>query len=173
METIEVLHLLRHCRHDLMNQIQLLQGYMSMNRPEKVKQKLHEMVVEADQQRKLMDLQANEFALWLLQVNMSVGQIRVSFEVNDVRENLQCMDAKLLEQTKQMFAAVEAAGDKNEMYFISMNICKPENVKATVEIQCRLSAKGIDENKMTTLLQRQGIQVKFESKEKIILTAVF
>lgn len=173
METIEVLQLLRHWRHDLMNQIQLIQGYTSMNRPEKVKEKLHAMILEANQQRKLMDLQANEFALWLLQANMKNKQIRVTFEVNDVHENLQYLDTKLLEQTKRIFAALEAAADQNELYQVSLNICKPKNTNATVEIQFSISGSGMDTDMIDVQLGYLDIQMNFETHDKIMLTATF
>ncbi|MDY0408573.1 Spo0B domain-containing protein [Paracerasibacillus soli] len=56
MDSNDVLRLVQGFRHDLMNQLQIMQGYATMGQSEKVQQKIDNLVQMYIEERKLFQL---------------------------------------------------------------------------------------------------------------------
>ncbi len=66
--TVDVL---RHARHDWLNKLQLIKGNLDLNKPERVKQIIEEIVHEAQAEAKLSNLKIPLFAS--LAINSKLG----------------------------------------------------------------------------------------------------
>jgi len=77
----EVLDILRHYRHDWLNHLQLISGYLAMGRVEKVEILINEMVSQAKNESHLSNLNMKEFAEKVLTFNWEGYSFRISFEV--------------------------------------------------------------------------------------------
>jgi stage 0 sporulation protein B (sporulation initiation phosphotransferase) len=77
----EVLSILRHYRHDWLNHLQLINGYLAMGRVEKVESLINDMVIQAKNESHLSNLNMNEFAEKILTFNWEGHSFLLDFEV--------------------------------------------------------------------------------------------
>ncbi|ELK45715.1 Spo0B domain-containing protein [Halobacillus sp. ACCC02827] len=81
----DIITVLRHKRHDWMNQIQLIHGYASLGKQDKLMEQIEEVKEEAEEERKLLNSHAGAFSIWLLTFNWTHDSYRVKFSfVDDV-----------------------------------------------------------------------------------------
>ncbi|MDY0405458.1 Spo0B domain-containing protein [Virgibacillus sp. 179-BFC.A HS] len=164
METSEVLRLLQHNRHDLMNQIQLLKGYASMGKMEKVQEKLESMIQSADQERKLMNLHADEFSLWLIQFNRRYANLRLVYEVHITDANLSKMDAKMYRCAASIFSAIQSAADANELYHGKLEIHNKD--ESGVILHILLDGVGLNQSTLGKIVEEGHIRVNLISDSR-------
>lgn len=91
----EVIQLLRLQRHDLMNDLQIVHGYLSMGKAEKVIVKVNEIIEGLNRERLLMNSSCPNFALWLIQTNLQHSHIQLTYEIRTGNRNLQAYDKVL------------------------------------------------------------------------------
>jgi stage 0 sporulation protein B (sporulation initiation phosphotransferase) len=119
--------ILRHARHDWLNKLQLIKGNIDLNKPERVKEIIQEIVVEAQQEANLSNLKMPEFAALLLTYNWESHSFQLEFEVLNEIKCLDLNDQLLTDWTSSFFAclhiAVEAYGDNH----LSVSIETQEN----------------------------------------------
>ncbi|TKC20073.1 Spo0B C-terminal domain-containing protein [Robertmurraya kyonggiensis] len=77
-DTVEIL---RHTRHDWLNKIQLIKGNLSLNKIDRVKEIINEIVDETRQETKLSNLNIPQFAALLLTYNWESHSIHLEFEI--------------------------------------------------------------------------------------------
>ncbi|MDZ5470827.1 sporulation initiation phosphotransferase B (plasmid) [Bacillus sp. 31A1R] len=82
--TVEVLG---HARHDWLNKIQLIKGNLALNKIDRAKEIINEIVVEAQEQSKLSNMKIPQFASLLLTYNWESHSFQVEFEVLDDSAN--------------------------------------------------------------------------------------
>ncbi|WP_245807711.1 Spo0B domain-containing protein [Halobacillus massiliensis] len=151
LENQEVIHLLRHKRHDWMNQIQLIQGYITMGKMDRLEHQVNQIVQEAEEERKLLNSSAYEFSLWLLSFNWENEQYRLKYLVNaDV--DLSRHDHKLLAYAKRMMNILDEHSHSEELYEGTLEIHQPDDSKFKlswnwnglflVEVEEALSGEG-------------------------------
>jgi stage 0 sporulation protein B (sporulation initiation phosphotransferase) len=118
--------LLRHARHDWLNKIQLIKGNLDLNKPERVKQLIEEIIIEAQQEAKLSNLKLPHFATFMLTSNWKGYPFQLEFEVIDDGEVGDADDRVLTEWMNAFFAClhttVEALGENH--LFVSIQTQK-------------------------------------------------
>ncbi|MER2059994.1 MAG: Spo0B C-terminal domain-containing protein [Niallia sp.] len=72
---------LRHVRHDWLNKIQLIKGNLDLNKPDRVKEIINEIITETKQEAKLSNLDIPQFATKLLVANWENYYFRLEYEV--------------------------------------------------------------------------------------------
>ncbi|GGB28297.1 hypothetical protein F3157_00730 [Virgibacillus dakarensis] len=112
----EMVDLLRLYRHDLMNDLQIVQGYASMGKLDKVKTKIAECMDRFYEERKLMSLGAPKFALWLIQVNSIHANIRLTYYINMENIHLQAIDDTLVKYCQSAIDLLGELLDNMELY---------------------------------------------------------
>jgi len=122
MEENDVLNILKLYRHDIMNQMQLVQGYLSMGATEKVAEKVHDITAAFHEERKLMALEAPKFALWLIQFNSLYDNIRITYEIHIENKNGKIADALLLQQCKNIIKYCYTYLNPMKLYEMKLNI---------------------------------------------------
>lgn len=86
--TVEVL---RHVRHDWLNKLQLIKGNIDLNKIERVREIINEIVLEAQNDSKLSNLNIPRFTCLLLTHNWDNYPFQIEFEVmNDLKYG--CID---------------------------------------------------------------------------------
>lgn len=76
-----VVEVLRHARHDWLNRVQLIKGYISLNNIERVNKILDEIIADAYQESKLSNMNMPEFASLLLVYNWEDHKIHLEYEI--------------------------------------------------------------------------------------------
>src|SRR5690625_449462 len=69
-------------RHDLMNDLQLIQGYASMGKNDKSNEKLKQFIHKLNMERQLQTLDAPEFTLWLIKLKLFERNILCTLSVS-------------------------------------------------------------------------------------------
>lgn len=118
-DTIEVL---RHARHDWMNMLQLIKGNLSMNKVDRAKEIIEEIIMEARQDAKLSNLHLPQFASTLLTCNWENHHFQLEYEVMD-SQNFHRLDDQLLTGwTEQLFDALNSSIEQYQENHLSVTI---------------------------------------------------
>ena len=118
-DTIEVL---RHARHDWMNQLQLIKGNLSLNKVDRAKEIIEEIIMEARQDAKLSNLHLPQFASTLLTCNWENHHFQLEYEVMD-SQNFHRLDDQLLTRwTEQLFDALNSSIEQYQENHLSVTI---------------------------------------------------
>lgn len=122
MKAKEVIELLQHYQHDLMNDFQVIHGYLSMDKLDIAKDKADDFINHFNEGRKLLKINAPKFILWVMPFNHNHDNIRLTYEVKSERLNLQTIDDLLVQQCKQLTQSISELGMKTEVYQIHLQI---------------------------------------------------
>jgi stage 0 sporulation protein B (sporulation initiation phosphotransferase) len=97
VEAKDIIQLLRLQRHDLMNDLQIVHGYLSMGKTDKVKLKVNNIIGSLNQERMLMNINCPKFALWLIQLKLQHKHIQFTYDILTENNNLISYDGFLEE----------------------------------------------------------------------------
>jgi stage 0 sporulation protein B (sporulation initiation phosphotransferase) len=114
----DVIQLIRLQRHDLMNELQIVHGYLSMGKIDKVKAKVNQIIEASNQERTLTNLDCPNFALWLIQVNLLHNHIRFTYDIHTDNRNMQVFDTVLTNIGNTILDEILT----NELEFVEGNI---------------------------------------------------
>ncbi|WP_373892927.1 Spo0B domain-containing protein [Virgibacillus natechei] len=118
----EIVQVLQHYRHDLMNHLQIVQGYLSMKKTDKAEAKLKETLDYYNEERKLMSLNAPMFMLWLIQFNSTSANWRVTYQIHTEYKDLGTIDWALTDQCKHILSAFRQASDDTELFEVNVEL---------------------------------------------------
>ncbi|MFD1018896.1 Spo0B domain-containing protein [Thalassobacillus hwangdonensis] len=134
MQVNEVIQLLRHKRHDWMNQLQLIQGYTTMGKTEKVHATIQKTIETSQEEQKLMNLNVPYLTLWLLSFNWSHENHRLEFKIDMESQDLSYKDLTLLAYCEETIRILESQSDPESLYEGTLVIYKqqPSNVEVSM-----------------------------------------
>lgn len=107
----DMIEVLRHSRHDWLNKLQLIKGNLDLNRVDRAKAVIDEIVMEAQHETKLSNLQLPQFASLLLKSNWVNPSFQLEYEVFADSETFVIDDALLADWTGAFFSCLNAAVD--------------------------------------------------------------
>ncbi|MDQ0214565.1 stage 0 sporulation protein B (sporulation initiation phosphotransferase) [Oikeobacillus pervagus] len=90
-----IIQLMQQTRHDWMNKIQLIKGNIDLNRIDRVKDIIDDIILEARQESKLTNLKMPRFAQLLLTYNWTNSFLRLEYEIIDEDLELHVDDEQL------------------------------------------------------------------------------
>lgn len=105
----DIVDLLRHNRHDWLNKLQLIKGNLALNKIERVKEIIEEIVIETQQEAKLSNLNIPLFAGFLMTSNWEPHLFRIEFEVLGDGGELSSHDGMLAGWCEEFFAVLDQA----------------------------------------------------------------
>ena len=168
MEAKDVIQLLRLQRHDLMNDLQIIHGYLSMGKIDKVKSKVNDIIEACNQERVLMNINCPNFALWLIQVNLHHKHIQFTYDIHTENRNLHGCDCVLTEIGNVIIDCILT--DNVEIITGELQLI---NVNNSIELTVTLSGQTINcndwKNRMTKKLKNVLIQVE-ELESNVMFT---
>jgi stage 0 sporulation protein B (sporulation initiation phosphotransferase) len=106
------LDVLRHSRHDWLNRLQLIKANMSLGRLDRVNNLIDEIVVEANHESHLTNLQAPTLAEYLITFHWEPRLFSMEYEVIGETVNLSKVDEALYRWISSLFTKLEKAVDK-------------------------------------------------------------
>ncbi len=124
-----VVEALRHARHDWMNDLQLIKGNLDLNRTERARQVIEEIILVAQNESKLSNLKLPLFAEWVLTYNWSRRLIKLEFEVLQFESSHLLDDQELYHWCKEFFDLLESNVMNNveNQLSILINISKEQS----------------------------------------------
>lgn len=116
--------ILQRTQHDLMNNLQIIQGYLSMDKIDVGKTKLAECIGYYQEERKLMNINASHFILWVIEFNHCHENIQLSYQISDENLNLWKFDNQLIEDSEYVVKMIERLGSKMKLYNMKLLLYK-------------------------------------------------
>ncbi|UFT97911.1 sporulation initiation phosphotransferase B [Radiobacillus kanasensis] len=111
-----MVELLSFYRHDWLNELQLLMGYASMDKMDKVKDKVEACIEAAKMERRISNLKMSKTALWVLSFNWYHSNFRLNFSVYKDFGDLSKFDESIHKQATEFVDILEQYSDPMEMY---------------------------------------------------------
>ncbi len=137
MKVNEVTNLLSHYRHDWMNQLQILHGYASMGKMEKVQEKLQGIIQDSQEESKLMKLQSPHFALWVIRFNTQYDQFRLTYSIQS-QHNLEQHDQALMQNSQNVMNIFEEFINSLKLYMVTLVVSGQDKPEVTLSVDGEL-----------------------------------
>ncbi|WP_100331711.1 Spo0B C-terminal domain-containing protein [Bacillus xiapuensis] len=102
-----VIRAIRHARHDWMNQIQLIKGFMALGKVEEAERAIETAIVQARQEAHLCNLCLPNFAELILTFNWEGHSFELEYEILDQNCTIAVNDEKLTEWMASLLGAIE------------------------------------------------------------------
>lgn len=97
MENEELVRVLSGARHDWLNQLQLIKAHLALNRTEQAEAVIEDIIVTAQNEAKISQLNAPDFASFFLTFNWYPHSYHLDFEVTGGRQTLASLDQVLVQ----------------------------------------------------------------------------
>lgn len=174
---LDVVHVLRHYRHDWLNKIQLIKGYLDLSRVEKAEQYIQEIIQQARNETDLSNLKMNQVATRLLTFNWKDHPYVLTFDVlcNDDEKDWQKHENIILEILNKNFAILDTFakwGEENELHLTFKEI---SNFELEIDYHGQVINKEKLVEKITFLqsIYKQYIKKVDFDEEGYYMVAVF
>lgn len=107
----DIIEVLRHSRHDWMNRLQLIKGNIELNRIDRAKTVIDEIIIEAQNETKLSNLPMPGFVSLLLKTNWENPSFKLEYEVLIEKGAVRVDDNLLTNWTSRFFSCLHNAID--------------------------------------------------------------
>lgn len=118
----DIVEVLRHSRHDWLNRLQLIKGNLDLNRIDRAKEVIEEIIIEAQQEAKLTNLKIPLFASLLLKSNWENHSFKVEYEVLQDLESFQMNEELMTHWTSLFFNCLDEAIEVFQENHLSITI---------------------------------------------------
>jgi stage 0 sporulation protein B (sporulation initiation phosphotransferase) len=118
----DIVEVLRHSRHDWLNRLQLIKGNLDLNRVDRVKSIIDEIIIEAQQESKLSNLHMSMFASLLLRSNWENNKFQLEYEILEITEPPFINEWFITTWTKSFFTCLNTAIDEFHENHLSITI---------------------------------------------------
>ena len=118
----DIIEVLRHSRHDWLNKLQLIKGNIDLNRIDRVKTVIDEIIIEAQNETKLSNLPMPGFVSLLLKSNWENPSFKLEYEVLSESSAVKLDDEILTNWTKQFFQCLHNAIEAYQENHLSITI---------------------------------------------------
>ncbi|MGM9988646.1 MAG: Spo0B C-terminal domain-containing protein [Bacillaceae bacterium] len=118
--------ILRHSRHEWLNQLQLIKGYLELGDKERVCEIIDEIVFQANQETTLSNLKMNKTAELFLTYNWDVHNYKIEFEILLAQQNLSFIDDVVYNWVDTFLQIVDNGADIFYDNFLSITIAENE-----------------------------------------------
>ena len=118
----DIVEVLRHSRHDWLNRLQLIKGNLDLNRIDRAKAVIDEIVIEAQHESKLTNLKIPLFASLLLKTNWENLSFKVEYEVLQDSDSIQMNEEPMTKWTSLFFTCLNEAIEAFQENHLSITI---------------------------------------------------
>ncbi|WP_409270793.1 Spo0B C-terminal domain-containing protein [Neobacillus sp. SCS-31] len=103
----DVVGVLRHSRHDWLNRLQLIKGNLDLNRVDRAKAIVDQIIIETQHESKLSNLKMPMFATLLLTANWEKHHFLLDYEVLHETETKPVNENEITKWTAAFFAVLD------------------------------------------------------------------
>lgn len=124
--------------HDLMNDLQIIDGYVKMNSLTDVQNYMEKWLDEAYQEQKLFRLNVPKLALFFIQFNHFYEKIRLTYNI-DIAQKLTLLDEPLYNKSMLIIEEIKKVQALSEQVITinaALKDCNHKNVALTYTINC-------------------------------------
>lgn len=166
--TVEVL---RQVRHDWLNKIQIIKGNLELNKIERVKGFIDEIIIETQQDARLSNLNLPKFSELLMTANWNNWTFHCEYEILETFEGSQALDELMFQWTNQFFYLLEKQLDPftENMLTISMRQNEDSGMHCVFHLQGKFKDNESVNQFFCTELESPQIISDFECNENELL----
>jgi stage 0 sporulation protein B (sporulation initiation phosphotransferase) len=118
----DIIEVLRHSRHDWLNRLQLIKGNLDLNRIDRAKEYINEIVIEAQHESNLSNLHLPGFASMLLKSNWENHLFQLEYEVLTDFQAVKINDKILSNWTESFFTCLDQTIEAFQENHLSITI---------------------------------------------------
>ncbi len=118
----DLINVLRHSRHDWLNRLQIIKGNLDLNRIDRAKAVIDEIVMEAQHETKLSNIHMPLLAALLITSNWENPLFRLEYEVLEDLPTIKIDDAAITNWTKSFFSCLNKAIEAFQENHLSITI---------------------------------------------------
>jgi stage 0 sporulation protein B (sporulation initiation phosphotransferase) len=123
----DIVEVLRHSRHDWLNRLQLIKGNLDLNRIDRAKEYINEIVIEAQHESNLSNFHLPRFASLLLKSNWENHLFQLEYEVLTDFQAVKINDNSLSNWTNSFFICLDQAIEAFQENHLSITIQPQSN----------------------------------------------
>jgi stage 0 sporulation protein B (sporulation initiation phosphotransferase) len=166
----DIVEVLRHSRHDWLNRLQLIKGNLDLNRIDRVKAYIDEIVIESQNESKLSNFQLPMFASLLLKSNWEKHSFQLEYEVLTDPQAAKINDLVLTNWTNRFFSCLDQAIEAFQENHLSITI-EPElhGVRFFFDFSGIIIRNELIEQFLTSKTPEMDIEVKEFSESELAL----
>lgn len=174
MNNEQIIQLLQRRRHDDLNEMQLLKAYFEMEKYDKFKKKLTEMVETVFLEQKLFNLHAPQFSLLITQYNYKYRNSNVTYNIHIDQADLSHVDHDLYLIGNSIAKYVNRLSSDSTLYKLNILIDREKCTK-TVRVSFKINEMTvIHMNDLKCLFNKYNshLDVTIESTEEGIIIQI-
>ncbi|WP_066063835.1 Spo0B C-terminal domain-containing protein [Neobacillus soli] len=118
----DIVEVLRHSRHDWLNRLQLIKGNLDLNRMDRAKAVIDEIVIETQHETKLSNLNMPMLAALLLKSNWENPSFKLEYEVLQDSVSLHMDDGLMTNWTNLFFSCLNEGIEAFQENHLSITI---------------------------------------------------
>lgn len=157
MREKEMVEILQSTQHDLMNNLQVIQGYLSMDKIDTVKSKVANYIDYYSEKRKLLNINAPHFILWVIQFNHVHNNMELSYHIQAENVDLSKIDLQLVKDCEQIIDKVLHLGMERGLYKVNLEI---SHRSSNVTVIMNVVGQFVQENVINDFEQYESAYVK-------------
>jgi len=163
MDEKETVGLIQKYRHDLMNRLQIVSGYLSMGKADKAKQNLDDVIKFYEEERKLMRLNADAFMIWVLQFQDKYPSFALSYRIDLLESMEKSIDAqKLLSACEELLAVLSEAAEEYHVHELFLYMKEKETCW---EIRMDINDVILEKINMKNIEKQYGVSMINEKEQ--------
>ncbi|WP_026693786.1 Spo0B domain-containing protein [Peribacillus kribbensis] len=138
----KITELMRHSRHDWLNRIQLIKGNLELNKVDRAKAIIEEIIIESKAEAMLSSLNMPLYAELLMTANWQEYPFKVEYEILDVENGCPSIDRELSFWTRQLFEEITLSLDPFAESLLMISIYKEhQNMRFSYELQGNITSE--------------------------------
>ncbi|MGJ7912284.1 Spo0B C-terminal domain-containing protein [Neobacillus sp. LXY-1] len=146
-----LIEVLRHSRHDWLNKLQIIKGNLDLNRIERTKEVINEIIIEAQHETNLSNLHIPCFAEVLLKTNWETHSFLLDYEVLQDTEVAKINDVMITDWTTSFFSCLDQAIETFHENHLSITIkLEPEGFRFFFDFSGIIRSKELIEKFLKT-----------------------
>ncbi|MGG3738495.1 Spo0B domain-containing protein [Aeribacillus pallidus] len=148
-----IVEVLRHARHDWLNQLQLIQGYITLNKLDRVKELINEIVARAQEDSKLSNLQLPRVAERLITHNWEPHAFQISYEIHAKANEISISDEWLDQWIDAFFQMLDCELSKDVENILHLTL---HTFKEAITFTFRLTGRMEEPHRIKTWLEENA-----------------
>lgn len=133
MEAKEVTDILQHYRHHLLNELQIIQGYVKLGNTEKADMYLNKLFTHFHHERNFLNLNIPHVFLWFFETKMKYRHFQFSYTIATETKKLTHADMYMKRKLEQIMENIERRCKEDKLYAVHLEL-KDDKERVLIQI---------------------------------------
>lgn len=133
MKPSEAVDLIQFYRHELLNHLQIIQGYMKMGNLDKADKAMNKLFESLHMERHILSLNIPNVFLWIFKSQMKYQHFKITYSVEIENKNISSLDGYITESLEQTMQEIIRNYNEEKVYRVHLAF-KEEQENGRLEI---------------------------------------